>query len=92
MKVHIRENGYALCFFFENVLDTLHSELVKVMEARAGDAGNVRILAEAEVAHQVLNDLHFKTQKRESLELSIFIFSPKIQISHSKLPLLFNPG
>ena len=64
MKIHIKENGYALMSFFENVSDRFHSELVQTMEDWAGNAGNVRILSEEEVARQVVTDIHLKRSKR----------------------------
>ena len=64
MKIHIKENGFALMFFFENVSDRFHSELVQTMEDWAGHAGNVRILCEEEVARQVVTDVHLKRSER----------------------------
>ena len=64
MKIHIKENGYALIFVVENVSDRFHSELVHTMEDWAGNAGNVGILSEEEVARQVVNDVVLKRSKR----------------------------
>ena len=63
MKVHIKENGFALMFFFEHVADTFHSELLESVQIWVGNMGNVRILSEEEVARQVVRDVHLKRSK-----------------------------
>ena len=60
IKVHIKENGYALNLFFEHVPDQLHSQLIEVVERWAGNGGHVRFLNEDEIARQVVADVHFK--------------------------------
>ena len=64
IKVHIKENGYALNLFFEHVPDQLHSQLIEVVERWAGNGGHVRFLNEDEIARQVVADVHFKMKKR----------------------------
>ena len=64
IKIHIKENGYALNFFFEHVADELQSQLGEVLQRWAGDGGRVRFLAEDEIARQVVVDVHHKQAKR----------------------------
>lgn len=68
MKVHVKENGYALLFFFENVPDMFHSDLVQTTESWAGNAGNVRMFSQEEIARQVVRDVHLKRSKRGHAE------------------------
>ena len=50
IKVHIKENGYALNLFFEHIRDPLHSRFAEVLQGWAGDGGQVRFLNEDEIA------------------------------------------
>ena len=63
MKLHLKNTGYSLLFFYETLPTVHHSELLSVMETWAGPGGEVRMLTEEETGRQMVVDLSCKQTK-----------------------------
>ena len=66
MKLHIKENGWALLLFFEPIQEAVHADVLELMQSWVGSQGSAKFLSAEETATQTMRDIQLRGEKRTS--------------------------